>query len=197
MCSFFPCFCLCFCCWRSHWTQLYRFCLRLYRYYKIIFNLHRFPTKRLLHSMLLRIYWIKQIAFLYTSQATISALKNDVNLLRAILQCVRAFTFEKTISTSTTKYKCRCQLGKTEKDLATLSREPFAHANSYNFADKQNFKVFRLSFLETIPIFYIRLKKWFYPYLIAMKFSPLTDFGLNSRDKSFNKKFYMTQINPK
>ena len=82
-----------------------------------------FQTKRLLHSMLLRIYWIEQIAFLDTSQATISALKNDVNLLRAMLHCVRAFMFEKTISTSTTKYKCRCELGKTKQDLATPLRE--------------------------------------------------------------------------
>ena len=73
--------------------------------------------------MLLRIYWIKQIAFLYTSQATISALKNDVNLLRAMLHCIRAFTFVKTISTSTTKYKCRCELGKTKQDFATPLRE--------------------------------------------------------------------------
>ena len=77
----------------------------------------------MLHSMLLTIYWIKQIAFIYTSQATISALKNDVNLLRAMLHCVRALTFEKTISTSTTNYKCRCELGKTKKDLTTLLRE--------------------------------------------------------------------------
>ena len=73
--------------------------------------------------MLLTIYWIKQIAFIYISQATISALKNDVNLLRAMLHCVRALTFEKTISTSTTNYKCRCELGKTKKDLTTLLRE--------------------------------------------------------------------------
>ena len=126
--------------------------------------------------MLLRIYWIKQIAFLYTSQATISALKNDVNLLRAMLHCIRAFTFVKTISTSTTKYKCRCELGKTKHYYYSPTQI------------LQHFKVFRLSFSETIPIFFIRLKKWFYPYLIAMKFSPLTDFGLNSRDKSFNKK---------
>ena len=49
--------------------------------------------------MLLRIYWIKQIAFLYTSQATTSELKNDVNLLRAILHCARSDPSEKTIST--------------------------------------------------------------------------------------------------
>ena len=73
--------------------------------------------------MLLRIYWIKQIAFLYTSQATTSTLKNDVNLLRVMLHCVRAFNFEKTISTSTTKYKCQCELGKTKKDLTTPLRE--------------------------------------------------------------------------
>ena len=73
--------------------------------------------------MLLRIYWIKQIAFLYTSQATTSTLKNDVNLLRVMLHCVRAFNFEKTISTSTTKYKCQCELGKTKKDLTTLLRD--------------------------------------------------------------------------
>ena len=30
-----------------------------------------------------------------------------------------------------------------------------------------------------------------------MKFLPLTDFGLKSRDKLFNKKFKKTQINPK
>ena len=63
--------------------------------------------------MLLQIYWTN----CYTSQATISALKNDVNLLRAMLHCVRALTFEKTISTSTTNYKCRCELGKTRKTL--------------------------------------------------------------------------------
>ena len=75
--------------------------------------------------MLLTIYWIKQIAFIYTSQATISALINDVNLLRAMLHCVRALTFEKTISTSQTNYKCRCELGKTKKTwhLAILLRE--------------------------------------------------------------------------
>ena len=73
--------------------------------------------------MLLRIYWIEQIAFLHTSNATISAVKNDVNLLHAMLHCVGAFTFEKTISTSTTKYKCRCELGKTKQDLATPLRE--------------------------------------------------------------------------
>ena len=85
--------------------------------------MHRFATKRLLHLMLLRIYWIKQIAFLYTSQTTTSTLKNDVSLLRVMLRCVRAFNFEKTKSTSTTKYKCQCELGKTKKDLTTLLRE--------------------------------------------------------------------------
>ena len=73
--------------------------------------------------MLLRIYWIEQTAFLNTSQATISALKKGVNLMHAMLHCVRALTFEKTISTSTTKYKCRCELGKTKQDLATPLRE--------------------------------------------------------------------------
>ena len=84
--------------------------------------------------MLLRIHWIEQIAFLHTSQATISALKNDVNLLRAMLHCVRAFTFEKTISTSTTKYKCRCELGKTKKVLDNTIKRTLAHKNSFNFA---------------------------------------------------------------
>ena len=97
--------------------------LALYRYYKLTFNLHRFATKRLLHLMLLRIYWIKQIAFLYTLQATTSTLKNDVSLPRVKLRCVRAFNFEKTKSTSTTKYKCQCELGKTKRDLTTLLRE--------------------------------------------------------------------------
>ena len=83
-----------------------------------------------------------------------SALKNDVNLLRAMLHCVRAFTFEKTISTSPTKYKCRCKLGKTKKGLDNTIKRTLAHADSYNFADKQHFKVFRLSFSETIPIFF-------------------------------------------
>ena len=138
--------------------------------------------------MLLRIYWIKQIAFLYTLQATTSTLKNDVNLLRVMLHCVRAFNFEKTISTSTTKYKCQCELGKTKKGLDNTIKRTFAPENSYNFSDKQHFKVFRLSFSETIPIFFIRLKKWFYPCLIVMKFSPLNAFGLNSRNKLFIKK---------
>ena len=70
-----------------------------------------------------------------------------------MLHCVRAFTFEKTISTSTTKYKCQCELGKTKKGLGNTIKT-FAHANSDNFADKQHFKVFRLSFSETIPIFF-------------------------------------------
>ena len=72
-----------------------------------------------------------------------------------MLQCVRAFTFEKTISTSTTKYKCRCELGKTKKELGNTIKRTFAHANSYNFAAKHHFKVFRLSFSETIPIFFL------------------------------------------
>ena len=80
------------------------------------------------------------------------------------------------------------QTWKNKKVLDNTIRRTFAHANSFNFADKQHFKVFRLSFLETIPIFFIRLKKWFYPCLIVMKFSPLNDFGLNSRDNLFNKK---------
>ena len=82
-----------------------------------------------------------------------SALKNDVNLLPTMLHCVRAFTFEKTISTSTTKYKCRCELGKTKKGLGNTINT-FAQVNSYNFADKQHFKVFLLSFSKTIPIFF-------------------------------------------
>ena len=52
----------------------------------------------------------------------------------------------------------------------------------------QHFKEFRLSFSETIPIFFIHIKKWFYPCVIAIKFLPLNDFGLNSRDKLLNKK---------
>ena len=76
-----------------------------------------------------------------------------------MLHCVGVFTFEKTISTSTTKYKCRCELGKTKKGLGNTIKRTFAHANSYNVDDKQHFKVFRLSFSETIPIFFIRLKK--------------------------------------
>ena len=51
----------------------------------------------------------------------------------------------------------------------------------------QHFKVFRLSFLETIPIFFIHIKKCFYPCVIAMKVLPLNDFGLHSCDKLFNK----------
>ena len=73
---------------------------------------------------------------------------------------------------------------KNKTGLGNTIKRNFAHANSYNFADKQHFKVFR----ETRPIFFIRFKKWFYPCLIAMKFSSLTDCGLNSRDKLFNKK---------
>ena len=76
-----------------------------------------------------------------------------------MLHCVRAFTFEKTISTSTTKYKCRCELGKTKKGLGNAIKRTFAHANSYNFADKQHFKAFRLSFSETIPIFFYSSSK--------------------------------------
>ena len=138
--------------------------------------------------MLLRIYWIEQIAFLHTSQATISALKNDVNLLRAMLHCVRAFTFEKTISTSTTTYKCRCRLGKTRQYLATRLREISPTQILIILLISNILRCFDKVFRETIPIFFIRLKKWFYPYLIAMKFSLLTDCGLNSRDKLFNKK---------
>ena len=77
---------------------------------------------------------------------------------------------------------------KNKTGLGNTIKRNFAHANSYNFADKQHFKVFPESFSETIPIFFIRLKKRFYPCLIALKFSPLTDFGLNSRDKLFNTK---------
>ena len=38
---------------------------------------------------------------------------NKVNLLRTVLHCVQAFTFDKTTSTSTTKLKCQCKFGKT------------------------------------------------------------------------------------
>ena len=70
---------------------------------------------------------------------------------------------------------------KNKKGLDNTIKRTFAHENSYNFSDNQKIKVFRLSFSETIPIlFFIRLK---------MKFLPLNDFGLNSPDKLFNKKF--------
>ena len=134
--------------------------------------------------MLLTIYWIKQIAFIYTSQATISALKNDVNLLRAMFHCIRAFTFEKTISSSATKYKCRCELGKTKKDLATLLRELSRTQILIILLISNILRCFDKVFRETIPISFIRLKKWFYPSLIALRFSPLTDFGVNSCDNN-------------
>ena len=138
--------------------------------------------------MLLRIYWIEQIAFLHTSQATISALKNDVNLLRAMLHCVRAFTFEKTISTSTTTYKCRCRLGKTRQYLATALREISPTQILIILLLSIILRCFDRDFRRPYRYFSFVLKKRFYPCLIAMKFSPLTDFGLNSRDKLFNKK---------
>ena len=104
--------------------------------------------------------FIEQIAFLYTSQATISALKNDVNLLRAMLQCVRAFTFEKTISTSTTKYKCRCELGKQKKDLATLLRlSPMQILIILLISNI--LRCFYWVFRRPYRYFFIRLKKWF------------------------------------
>ena len=53
----------------------------------------------------------------------------------------------------------------------------------------QHFKKFRLSFSETIPIFFLHIKKWYYPCVIAMKILPLNDFGFNSPDKLFDKKF--------
>ena len=107
--------------------------------------------------MLLRIYWIEQIAFLHTSQATISALKNDVNLLRAMLHCVRAFTFEKTISTSTTKVQVSMRTWKNKTGLGNTIKRNFAHANSYNFVDKQHFKgffdrVFRRPYRYFLPL---------------------------------------------
>ena len=77
---------------------------------------------------------------------------------------------------------------KNKKGLDNTIKRTFAHENSYNFSDKQHFKLFRLSFSETIPIFFIRLKKYSYPCLNVWKFLALNDFGLNSRDKLFNKK---------
>ena len=35
---------------------------------------------------------------------------------------------------------------KNKKGLGNTIKKTFAHANSYNFADKQHFKVFRYSF---------------------------------------------------
>ena len=138
--------------------------------------------------MLLRIYWIEQIAFLHTLQATISALKNDVNLLRAILHCVRAFTFEKTISTSTTKYKCRCELGKTRQDLATALREISPTQIPIILLISNILRCFDRDFRRPYRYFSFILKRDFTLVWSLWKFSPLTDFGLNSRDKLFNKK---------
>ena len=137
---------------------------------------------------MLKIYWIKQISFLYASKATISALKNDVNLLRAMLHCVRAFTFEKTISTSTTKYKCQCELGKTKKDLTTPLRELLPPKIPIIFPISNILRCFDWVFRRPYRYFFIRLKKMICLCLIAITFLPLTDFGLNGRDRLSNKK---------
>ena len=82
---------------------------------------------------------------------------NKVNLLRTVLHCVQAFTFDKTTSTSTTKFKCRCKFGKPlirkkskhsrVKGLGNSITKTLAHANSFNLAERQQFKVF----LEVAP----------------------------------------------
>ena len=45
---------------------------------------------------------------------------------------------------------------KNKKGLDNTIKRLLPTENSYNFSDKQHFKVFRLSFSETIPIFFIR-----------------------------------------
>ena len=61
-----------------------------------------------------------------------------------MLRCVRAFTFEKTISTSTTKYKCRCELGKTKKGLGNTIKRTFAHVSIEFFGDHTDIFLFVL-----------------------------------------------------
>ena len=48
---------------------------------------------------------------------------------------------------------------RTWKNKKDTIKTTFANANSYKSADKQHFKVFRLSFSDIIPIFFIRLNE--------------------------------------
>ena len=121
MCSFFPCFCLCFCCWRSHWTQLYRFCLRICRWYKLIFDLHRFPTKRLLHSMLLQIYWTNCFS-LHIASNNLSAKKRRKFTARNASLCPSLNVWENH-KYFNNKLQVSMRTWKNKKDLATLLRE--------------------------------------------------------------------------
>ena len=135
--------------------------------------------------MLLRINWFKHS--LNIASNNLSAKKRRKFTARNASLYPSLYVCE-TVSTSATKYKCRCELETTKKDLATLLRELSPTQILIILLISNILRCFDKVFRETIPIFFTRLKKWFYPCLIAMKFSLLTDCGLNSRDKLFNKK---------
>ena len=138
--------------------------------------------------MLLQIYWTNCFS-LHIASNNLSAKKRRKFTARNASLCPSLNVWENH-KYFTNKLQVSMRTWKNKKDLAlgnTIKRT-FANANSYRFADKQHFKVFRLTFSETIPIFFIRLNKWFYPCLIAMKFSPLINVGLNSREIFLNKK---------
>ena len=52
---------------------------------------------------------------------------------------------------------------KNKKGLDNTIKRLLPTKNSYNFSDEQHFKVFRLSFSETIPMFSFVLKSDFIP----------------------------------
>ena len=102
-------------------SELHQFCLRLRCQYKLIcitpFSYQAIVTYNVVKKKKLEFNCFS----LHIAHNNLSA--KDVNLLRTMLHCVQAFTFDKTISTSTTNFKCRCEFGKTLicKKIKTLA----------------------------------------------------------------------------
>ena len=77
---------------------------------------------------------------------------------------------------------------KNKTGLGNTIKRNFANAIFIILLIRNILRCFDRDFRRPYRYFSLVLKKRFYPCLIAMKFSSLTDFGLNSRDKLFNKK---------
>ena len=75
----------------------------------------------------------------------------------------------------------------------------FSYVRISTIVRNTEFKVFRYTFSETIPIFFNRFKSDFTPCLIATKFSPVIDYGLKFvKNVGFSKiDIIMTTVNKK
>ena len=107
-----------------------------------IFNLHRFPTKRLLHSMLKDLLNWTNCFSSHIVRNNLRAKKRRKFTARNASLCPGLYVWENR-KYFNNKVQVSMRTWKNKRGLGNTIKRNFAHANSYNFADKQYFKVFR------------------------------------------------------